>query len=224
MCDENKVNSMTIQKTFKKQIRARMDKTKESFSVARAMLLRSQPDGSVEEPQPSDAIPAGVTKTGKEVAADPQPLSAQSTADSDLVPYYEIDLDQETESQVETEAVSGDDGSTEDESGDHEMEWEFRAREAVEKSLQDATFEIDEDDESVVTLPNPKDGHDYHSSGVECRSVKGLVDELRERAEAAWYGYVPWDGGAAFEFPGDDLIYAALSEYEDELDKLGWEM
>ena len=216
---------MTLDKDFKKLIRARMDKTGESYSVAREMLLRLRRAGtSAGEPKfggtdvPADGLKAGDAKVAGAIA----PLDKGVKGTTDLVPYQmEIDLDAEPLSAAEPD--SEDEGPTEEESDDPEMEWESNAREAVESALREGTFSVDEDDEGVVTLPRVEDGSN-HMSDVECRSVESLVDELRERAIAGWQSAVPWENGAVFEFPGDDLIYEALSDYEDELAKLGWEL
>lgn len=135
----------------------------------------------------------------------------------------ELDLDEVDAFPPPTESDDAYDGPPRSEPREDEMDWEFDAREAVESSLREAKFDVNDDDEGVVTLPRVNDG-DKYGGDVECYSVEELVDELRERAAAAWHATVPLDNGPAFEFPGDDLIYQALSDYEDELAKLGWEL
>lgn len=101
--------------------------------------------------------------------------------------------------------------------------WDVDARLAVKNALEEATFNRDGDG-SVVTLPSRDDGT-KHPSDVECRSVKDLVDELRERAETAWCGSVPADGGdPLFDFDGDGLVYDVLDGYRSKLAKLGWKL
>jgi hypothetical protein len=200
---------MTLDKHFKKKIRARMEKTGESYSTARAMLVRLGDVGSLSE---------------RATAAEAAPLTVRSsTPDSDLIPFEAVDLDVESEYVPVAETRPDGSGTADDEAREDEMPWEYDAREAVELALQEARFEVDEDDESIVFLPSLDFGG-KHSRDLEFRSVKELVAELRERAHDAWYGSVPFDGGPVFDFPGDDLIYRMLSKYRAELTKLGWEL
>lgn len=204
---------MTRNKQFKREIRKRKSKTGESYSVARITLLQQKSAGST---------------TDRPSKSPVEPLRP-SSGPSDLVPFeFDLDLDESPVNSIHSEVespstpASENDDSFSDEDEEYPPPWEEDAREAVELALAAASFEL-EDEEGVVRMPDSHDGS-KHPQPVECWSINELRDELMERAETAWCGSVPWEGGPVFEPDCENIVDDALSKYRERLSELGWEL
>lgn len=92
--------------------------------------------------------------------------------------------------------------------------WKSRAREALERALEELTFDFDDE---VAVVPHER-GQSEHGD------FDSLVSYLMEVYDEAWYANVPFDGGEAV-FDSDSISEAseALDDwYGEELDRLGW--
>ncbi len=91
-----------------------------------------------------------------------------------------------------------------------EMTWEFSAREAVARVMENADFD---DLNGVIFLSDPDD----RRGGTVCKNFEELMTALEEIYDSEWHGAVPYDGGeAVFEPDSTDTVDDAFRKYDVE--------
>lgn len=137
-------------------------------------------------------------------------MPMSSDKETDLVPY-ETDpalLESEHDPPAVVHSSPDDDGLD---------PCELAARSVVREAMREADVDPLA---RVITLPSYDDGS-KHPHDRECHSLEALVEDLRVRAENAWYG----DSSARFSrFPGGSFVRDMLCEFRTELSKVGWKL
>ena len=92
---------------------------------------------------------------------------------------------------------------------DGEMPWESHAREAIQRALEQATYD---EIRGVIYAPT-SEGHRGDEVTEEFDSIDELLRTLRELGDEQWYAYVPYDEGPVFESTVGGMVERLADEH-----------